>query len=165
MTNRTYTRLLSKVLYLGALLAAAGLVLVACGGSDQGSVEQGGGQEEEQAGGTGAAETTGTAGMESTLEQASKFPEAMQSAEGGNQRFRGSQDVPFEDFVGYVINDSNAKWQSVLTEAGVPYAPTIGVLFEQSAAVPEGCGTDETGTVAEAAYGPFYCPFGPPRRC
>jgi predicted metalloprotease len=106
---------------------------------------------------TSSGETTAAGGPEEALREASEFPPAPRDS--ATPRFRGSQEMPFEDFVQYVIDDNNAKWQAVLAEAGVPYSPVGAVIFEGSTPASEGCGTDETGTVADSAYGPFYCPL------
>jgi len=53
-------------------------------------------------------------------------------------------------FVGFVLDDTNALWAETFKRAGQSYTPARMVLFEQ--ATQGGCGP------ASADTGPFYCP-------
>jgi predicted metalloprotease len=53
-------------------------------------------------------------------------------------------------FVGFVLDDVQASWQSAFAARGKPYTHAKLVLFR--GATPTGCGTGESAT------GPFYCP-------
>jgi predicted metalloprotease len=53
-------------------------------------------------------------------------------------------------FVGFVLDDTNALWADTFKRAGQSYTPTKMVLFTD--ATQGGCGT------ASADTGPFYCP-------
>ena len=54
------------------------------------------------------------------------------------------------DFLNFVVEDVQASWEQVFTDAGRTYEPTVLVLFDE--ATPTACGT------GSAASGPFYCP-------
>jgi len=59
-------------------------------------------------------------------------------------------DKDLVDFLGFVMKDVQASWQTKFQAAGRQYQPTKLVLFER--ATPTGCGTGSSAT------GPFYCP-------
>ncbi len=145
------------------MLTVMGFIVAACGGGSGGAADEPANGETTAGGGrqgqveTSAGETTAGGVSDAALSKVSEFPPAPRDDE--NPRFRGSQEMPLEDFVRYVVDDANAKWQGTLAAAGVAYEPSGVVIFDESVAVAEGCGTDETRTVADAAYGPFYCPL------
>src|SRR5918995_2012249 len=101
MRNRT-SGWMHSTLGLVALLTVLGLVLAACGG-EEASEPEGGGQN------------NGAGGQQAQVDLR-PFPPAPQEA--GNPRLRGSQEMTYEEFVQYVVNDASAKWQGTLANAG-----------------------------------------------
>ena len=59
-------------------------------------------------------------------------------------------DADLVEFLGNVLQDTQAMWQRFFTDAGLTYEPTNMVVF--SGATQSGCGG------AQAQYGPHYCP-------
>src|SRR5262245_2469365 len=55
------------------------------------------------------------------------------------------------EFVGYVLDDTNALWADTFQRSGQSYTPARLVLFE--AGTQSGCGP------ASSETGPFYCPL------
>jgi predicted metalloprotease len=67
-------------------------------------------------------------------------------------RLPGAPDPDSElvDFMNFVVEDVQASWEQVFSDAGRSYEPTVLVLFDD--ATETACGT------GSAASGPFYCP-------
>lgn len=126
-----------------ALLAALGLIVAACGGAGAG--ESGGGSPNNE---PTASQTTAAEGR-GVLAEASALAPAPRGAE--NPMVRGSQEVTFEEFVRFVVDDANATWEEVFAGVNATYSPATTRTFAEPISVTGGCGD------VDPSYGPVYC--------
>ena len=125
------------------LLTALGLVVAACGGE---TTNETGGQT--TTGEPTVAQMSVAEGQD-VLAEAHALPPAPRDA--GNPRLRGSQEMTFEEFVKFVVNDANSMWEQVFANVNATYSAAKPRTFAEPISVTGGCGD------ADPDYGPFYC--------
>jgi uncharacterized protein len=132
--HKRMRRRMQPGLGLVALLTGLGLVVVACGGSKANEGEAG--------------KKTPAGGQESQVDLP-KFPKAPSDAE--SPRLRGSQEMSYREYVQWLMNDANTKWQAVFASNGYEYSPAGLETYNFNKPVETACG--EFGP----KFGPFYC--------